>query len=155
MLTDFLETKRKAPPHLWTPIGAHAPLCFPSLTFFFWTRTDQRAPSSARSCTDCTKSAALIRPADARVLKSLPPPYLLDIFPPASFIHSTSSTTLHIEDHQQQLPSSTLAIAAMARTKQTARKSTGGKAPRKQLASKAGKLSIITASTRSITFNNN
>ncbi len=32
-------------------------------------------------------------------------------------------------------------IAAMARTKQTARKSTGGKAPRKQLATKAARKS--------------
>ena len=42
-------------------------------------------------------------------------------------------------------PSSTLPLspstAAMARTKQTARKSTGGKAPRKQLATKAARKS--------------
>merc|ERR1712172_363896 len=38
-------------------------------------------------------------------------------------------------------PSSVLLIATMARTKQTARKSTGGKAPRKQLATKAARKS--------------
>ena len=34
-------------------------------------------------------------------------------------------------------------LAAMARTKQTARKSTGGKAPRKQLATKVGKILLL------------
>ena len=33
----------------------------------------------------------------------------------------------------------------MARTKQTARKSTGGKAPRKQLATKAGQVGVMQA----------
>merc|ERR1712130_40800 len=43
----------------------------------------------------------------------------------------------HLPSHQQPLHTS----IAMARTKQTARKSTGGKAPRKQLASKAARKS--------------
>jgi hypothetical protein len=38
----------------------------------------------------------------------------------------------------------------MARTKQTARKSTGGKAPRKQLATKAARKSAPSVSRRSI-----
>ena len=41
---------------------------------------------------------------------------------------------------QQQI----IAITIMARTKQTARKSTGGKAPRKQLATKAARKSVPT-----------
>merc|ERR1711988_176321 len=43
----------------------------------------------------------------------------------------------HLPSHQQPLHTS----IKMARTKQTARKSTGGKAPRKQLASKAARKS--------------
>ncbi|XP_045873915.1 uncharacterized protein LOC123950175 [Meles meles] len=42
------------------------------------------------------------------------------------------------EDHYQKLP---YEVDSMARTKQTARKSTGGKAPRKQLATKAARKS--------------
>ena len=50
-----------------------------------------------------------------------------------------------VSPSKQELPSSTCIAAripaAMARTKQTARKSTGGKAPRKQLATKAARKS--------------
>lgn len=42
---------------------------------------------------------------------------------------------------QQVIPRFSKAIKIMARTKQTARKSTGGKAPRKQLATKAARKS--------------
>lgn len=42
---------------------------------------------------------------------------------------------------QQVVPRFSKAIKIMARTKQTARKSTGGKAPRKQLATKAARKS--------------
>ncbi|QKX62191.1 uncharacterized protein TRUGW13939_09350 [Talaromyces rugulosus] len=67
---------------------------------------------------------------------TLPHPRLLPVFLPLSSIHST--TTLgdlyRLHHFPIGLPSST-----MARTKQTARKSTGGKAPRKQLASKAAR----------------
>ncbi len=41
----------------------------------------------------------------------------------------------------QRVQASESKLAAMARTKQTARKSTGGKAPRKQLATKAARKS--------------
>ena len=53
--------------------------------------------------------------------------------------HKTTSkkTTQHLRIHQ----------STMARTKQTARKSTGGKAPRKQLASKAARKSAKQPST--------
>lgn len=40
----------------------------------------------------------------------------------------------------------------MARTKQTARKSTGGKAPRKQLATKAARKSAPTTGNKIMTF---
>merc|ERR1712157_478336 len=53
---------------------------------------------------------------------------------PSTPLHHPSP---HLPFHQQQLHTS----IAMARTKQTARKSTGGKAPRKQLASKAARKS--------------
>ncbi|KAF9870552.1 histone H3 [Colletotrichum karsti] len=53
--------------------------------------------------------------------------------------HLTSSTTSQLQTHQLHHHHTT--SIAMARTKQTARKSTGGKAPRKQLASKAARKS--------------
>ena len=58
----------------------------------------------------------------------------------------TPSAAPHQHSHQSRLckhkPASQLPpAAAMARTKQTARKSTGGKAPRKQLATKAARKS--------------
>ena len=66
-------------------------------------------------------------------------------------LHSTAfknSAVLSVEHFAhilRRLPSllltHTFAAATMARTKQTARKSTGGKAPRKQLATKAARKS--------------
>merc|ERR1712098_445961 len=58
-------------------------------------------------------------------------------------IHSTTSSRPSTLDNQHQLHSSKhpSKSSTMARTKQTARKSTGGKAPRKQLASKAARKS--------------
>jgi histone H3 len=69
-------------------------------------------------------------------IKALPPaPPLTHL----SLLHLTPTSLIFHTPPQQkhhQLPSAT-----MARTKQTARKSTGGKAPRKQLASKAARKS--------------
>merc|ERR1711939_1171603 len=53
---------------------------------------------------------------------------------PSTPLHHPST---HLPSHQQPLHTS----IKMARTKQTARKSTGGNAPRKQLASKAARKS--------------
>ena len=53
---------------------------------------------------------------------------------------SNSSITLTAPP---KLSTTTLYFHAMARTKQTARKSTGGKAPRKQLAAKARKTAPV------------
>ncbi|KAK4081346.1 hypothetical protein Purlil1_11757 [Purpureocillium lilacinum] len=65
-----------------------------------------------------------------------PPAHLrLPTFPPASHTHFVTNPTPPINN--TRATSST----TMARTKQTARKSTGGKAPRKQLASKAARKS--------------
>lgn len=56
------------------------------------------------------------------------------------FIHSRPPPPEALfRSHQPTTPSS------MARTKQTARKSTGGKAPRKQIATKAARKSTSTA----------
>lgn len=77
------------------------------------------------------------------------------IFSPASILKSPliNTTFFRISDHPTQFQSSPLLQTAiyfqssnplslvMARTKQTARKSTGGKAPRKQLATKAARKS--------------
>ena len=53
-----------------------------------------------------------------------------------------NSLRLFTSDHYHQLPRPTKQLfISMARTKQTARKSTGGKAPRKQLAAKSAKSS--------------
>ena len=59
------------------------------------------------------------------------------------------SNSIHITHFQFQFPSQLISLSTqsnsnsfkMARTKQTARKSTGGKAPRKQLATKAARKS--------------
>ncbi|CAO2034985.1 unnamed protein product [Urochloa humidicola] len=70
----------------------------------------------------------------------------LQIPRPRTQIPHTAATRIRIPIHQI-LPTSTLppppipSSAPMARTKQTARKSTGGKAPRKQLATKAARKS--------------
>ncbi|KAG8897964.1 hypothetical protein FRB99_007766 [Tulasnella sp. 403] len=60
--------------------------------------------------------------------------------PPA---HLKSSPSLYLNTAQSS-PLKPLLTTSMARTKQTARKSTGGKAPRKQLASKGAKKSAPT-----------
>jgi histone H3 len=62
---------------------------------------------------------------------------LLGIIPPQN---AHSSTALTLPTHTQ----ATTTSHTMARTKQTARKSTGGKAPRKQLATKAARKSAPT-----------
>ncbi|XP_060216783.1 uncharacterized protein LOC132644222 [Lycium barbarum] len=64
-------------------------------------------------------------------------PYL-SIYPPLpiSLIHHSSRTSIF-----SQYTFNSFLFAKMARTKQTARKSTGGKAPRKQLATKAARKS--------------
>ncbi|KAI0137544.1 histone-fold-containing protein [Xylariales sp. AK1849] len=63
----------------------------------------------------------------------------------SSFHHHTPHSHIHIQvaiNHPLSIPiPSTSTTNTMARTKQTARKSTGGKAPRKQLASKAARKS--------------
>jgi histone H3 len=67
--------------------------------------------------------------------------------PPTSSDLSSSSTHIDFDYPIDQQPPSHTSIksfikpSTMARTKQTARKSTGGKAPRKQLASKAARKS--------------
>ncbi|KAB8294150.1 hypothetical protein EYC80_009593 [Monilinia laxa] len=68
--------------------------------------------------------------------------------PPISFsslLHHTTTTSIStssIHNNHFTTPSIYLfEVSTMARTKQTARKSTGGKAPRKQLASKAARKS--------------
>jgi histone H3 len=65
---------------------------------------------------------------------------------PPSLLHLSSTTTapLHYQLLHPLHPSTSTSPSppsTMARTKQTARKSTGGKAPRKQLASKAARKS--------------
>ena len=61
------------------------------------------------------------------------------------FKNSAVLSVEHFAHSLRRLPSllltHTFAAATMARTKQTARKSTGGKAPRKQLATKAARKS--------------
>ena len=60
----------------------------------------------------------------------------------------TPHTTTHTTNEEQQnklFQTHTPNFFIMARTKQTARKSTGGKAPRKQLATKAARKSAPTA----------
>lgn len=63
--------------------------------------------------------------------------------PPHPTNHNFFHQQLHrvLSRHQSNTQKSSLFISTMARTKQTARKSTGGKAPRKQLASKAARKS--------------
>jgi hypothetical protein len=61
----------------------------------------------------------------------------IEILPPV-FFSSLSPLTHRLTKSQH---SSFVDTATMARTKQTARKSTGGKAPRKQLATKAARKS--------------
>jgi histone H3 len=62
--------------------------------------------------------------------------WTLLIFPPFFAFHPSH----HITPHNKQQTAN-----EMARTKQTARKSTGGKAPRKQIASKAARKHASTA----------
>ncbi|KAI1388404.1 histone-fold-containing protein [Hypoxylon trugodes] len=87
-----------------------------------------------------------------------PPPHIFNPVPhpssnPFSFHHSQPTSRVFSSIYHQQQPSIHLlsstfsspnqspTSSTMARTKQTARKSTGGKAPRKQLASKAARKS--------------
>merc|ERR1711900_44835 len=56
-------------------------------------------------------------------------------------IHSTTSSSSRPSTSDNQHQPHPSKSSTMARTKQTARKSTGGKAPRKQLASKAARKS--------------
>ncbi|KAF7560707.1 hypothetical protein G7046_g3439 [Stylonectria norvegica] len=75
-------------------------------------------------------------------IKALPPPALSTDFPSCiTHPHPLTPTTFSSSATQQQQLHQTSASSTMARTKQTARKSTGGKAPRKQLASKAARKS--------------
>lgn len=58
---------------------------------------------------------------------------------PASASSPTTTTTADFKSFTSISTTTTTPSSSMARTKQTARKSTGGKAPRKQLAAKATK----------------
>ncbi|CAK9134716.1 unnamed protein product [Ilex paraguariensis] len=66
--------------------------------------------------------------------------YLLSLLSPDLYSHSYKPKQNHKSTLGSQL-SLSLSVSPMARTKQTARKSTGGKAPRKQLATKAARKS--------------
>ena len=83
------------------------------------------------------KRARSPRPFVSLTLKSNPFPTVMDD-------KSTKATVQHLASHKTLL-ASFKTPTNMARTKQTARKSTGGKAPRKQLATKAARKSAPAA----------
>ena len=78
-------------------------------------------------------SARLLRPASARIISSNAPKFgsALELRIPHKFHRNPKLRSTHSYSRENK----------MARTKQTARKSTGGKAPRKQLATKAARKS--------------
>jgi hypothetical protein len=76
---------------------------------------------------------------------SLPSP-ICPLTPPNTPFHPSEPAPLTPHPHTQPVPH----LKTMARTKQTARKSTGGKAPRKQLAAKAARKSAPSGATAGV-----
>ncbi|KAK0373110.1 histone H3 [Colletotrichum limetticola] len=148
---SVLTTKHKKPAQLRLPCKAIAP----TKTAFFQKRTHAchahtwHFPSTRSKPERCAQATLHLAHNHSPLHAFRLPTYLFPStrHPLLILLFYIHSQHIHINQqvhhHQQTNPStpSSHTTAAMARTKQTARKSTGGKAPRKQLASKAARKS--------------